>query len=319
MIKVVFVLVVLLLSAIFAYLALSNKKGAKSSNETEPSEEEDPGTCETTGDWAMSGECQADGTAIFTQTYKESKPGACPSTEKARVKPCCYQKGDWKDNTGCNERGRKTQEQTTVNCADAFKQREVDCPYVGSWRKTGECNSSGRQYYVRDVVNSGEPREKTERCGLPMGRYVKLVHVVAYDPNAMGNVDDKNKIINLAELEVFDEQGRNLSARKYVTGSSQYPPPHVWSNLTDGNKGNFAHTYGRTQSEYDSMTVDLGSVKEIKKLVITNRRDCCKHRAIGIKAVILAGDGVTVVKETQPIPHNADTYTLTFPVNYWSS
>jgi len=132
--------------------------------ETEPPEEEDPGTCETTGDWAMSGECQADGTAIFTQTYKESKPGACPSNEKARVKPCCYQKGDWTDTSGCNERGRKTQKQTTINCAESFKTREVDCPYVGPWRKTGGCASDGKQYYVRDVINSTESREKTEDC-----------------------------------------------------------------------------------------------------------------------------------------------------------
>lgn len=211
MIKVVFVLVVLSLSAILAYLVLSNKKGsskqslvpktnAKSNEtqeqededtsltatsrsiETEPPEDEDtsstanaqpieteppveeyPGTCEITGDWAMSGECQADGTAIFTQTYKESKPGACPSNEKARVKPCCYQ-GDWKDTSGCNERGRKTQEQTTINCAEIFKTREVDCTYVSPWRKTGECGADGKKYYVRDVINSTESREKSENC-----------------------------------------------------------------------------------------------------------------------------------------------------------
>jgi hypothetical protein len=186
----VFVLIVLSLSAIFAYLALSNKKdkktpeikeGAKSSEktqededtsltataqpiETEPPEEEDPGTCETTGDWAMSGECQADGTAIFTQTYKESKPGACPSNDKARVKPCCYQKGDWTDTTGCNEKGRKTQKQTTINCAENFKTREVDCPYVGPWSKTGGCGMDGRQHFIRDVINSVEPKQKTASC-----------------------------------------------------------------------------------------------------------------------------------------------------------
>ena len=152
----------------------------------------------------------------------------------------------------------------------------------------------------------------------PKGRYVKLVHTVAYDANATGNIDDKNKIINLAELEVFDASGTNLAASKTVTGSSQYPAPHVWSNLTDGNKTNFAHTFGRTPSEYDSMTVDLGAEKEIKKLVITNRTSCCKNRAIGVKAVILAADGTTVVKETPAITTTADTYTLTFPGNTWS-
>ena len=185
MIVVVLILVILILSVILAFqfgkkstpqvvVSKPLERGEEEEDtsttatsrsiETEPPEEEDPGTCETTGDWAMSGECQADGTAIFTQTYKESKPGACPSNEKARVKPCCYQKGDWTDTTGCNERGRKTQKQTTVNCAENFKTREVDCPYVSPWRKTGDCNSSGKQYYVRDVVNSTESREKTEDC-----------------------------------------------------------------------------------------------------------------------------------------------------------
>ena len=195
MIKVVFVLVVLLLSAIFAYLALSNKqdsskelsKSKATQNqededtsstanaqpiETEPPEEE-PGTCETTGDWAMSGEWQADGTAIFTQTYKESKPGACPSNEKARVKPCCYQKGDWTDTSGCNEKGRKTQKQTTINCAENFKTREVDCPYVGPWSKTGGCGVDGKQHFIRDVINSVEPKQKTGPCAY-VGPWTKL-------------------------------------------------------------------------------------------------------------------------------------------------
>ena len=132
--------------------------------ETEPPEEEDPGTCETTGDWAMSGECQADGTAIFTQTYKESKPGACPSTEKARTKPCCYQKGDWTDKSECDQGGRKTQEQTTINCAENFKTRRVDCPYVGPWVKFGVCTPDGIQYYSRFVTNSGAEPNKSEKC-----------------------------------------------------------------------------------------------------------------------------------------------------------
>ena len=158
----------------------------------------------------------------------------------------------------------------------------------------------------------------TPQSGPPKGRYVKIVQTVAYDESAEGNEDDKNKIINLAELEVFDASGNNLAASKSVTGSSQYPAPHLWSNLTDGDKTNFAHTLGRTPSEYDSMTVDLGSEKEIKKLVITNRTSCCKNRAVGIKAVILGTNGTTIVKETPTISTTADTYTLTFPGNVWS-
>jgi len=59
-------------------------------------------------------------------------------------------------------------------------------------------------------------------------------------------------------------------------------------------------------------------VKEIKKLIITNRTSCCKNRAVGIKVVILGADGTTVIKETPAITTVADTYTLTFPTNTWS-
>ena len=155
-------------------------------------------------------------------------------------------------------------------------------------------------------------------AGPPKGRHVKLVHTVAYDESAEGNVDEKNKIINLAELEVFDASGTNLAAGKTVTGSSEYSSTHGYVNLTDGNKTNFAHTKGRTVEEIDYLQVDLGAEKEIKKIVITNRTDCCKNRAAGIKAVVLGADGTTVIKETPAITTEADTYTFTFPGTSWS-
>jgi hypothetical protein len=139
----------------------SDDPETETETETEP---EDPGTCEITGTWAMVGTCNADGTAKYTQTYKESKPGACPSSVKADFKVCCYQKGDWKDITECKPTGKKTQEQTTINCAENFKTREVECEYVGPWNKVGACSADGKQYYTRDVVNSKEPTSKSEGC-----------------------------------------------------------------------------------------------------------------------------------------------------------
>jgi transcription elongation factor len=152
----------------------------------------------------------------------------------------------------------------------------------------------------------------------PSGRYVKLIHTVAQDNSAPGNADDKNKILNLAELEVFASGGTtSLAAGKVVTGTAlaaSYPG----ANLVDGVMNNFAHTWGRDASVKDEFLVDLGSVQEIEKIKITNRVDCCKNRAIGIKAVILAEDGTTVVKETPPITKTADTYTFTFPGTDWA-
>lgn len=184
MIVVVLILVILILSIILAFqfgrksvptpvgvtkTPIEGKQEVTSpitenaqSIETVPPE--DKGTCELSGNWAMSDKCNADGTAIFTQAYKESKPGACPEDQKADIRPCCYQKGDWKDTTPCKTNGRKVQTQTTVNCAENFKTREVDCEYVGPWTQIGSCSSDGKQYYTRATVNSSESKSKSDNC-----------------------------------------------------------------------------------------------------------------------------------------------------------
>ena len=142
---------------------------------------------------------------------------------------------------------------------------------------------------------------------LPSGQYVKLVHT---------NVPE-DRVINLAELEVFAKAGTtNLAAGKTVT-SSAFHPAGPLPNLVDGNMTNFAHTMNEVADTGDSMLIDLGSVQEIEKIKITNRVDCCQERAMGIKAVILGADGTTVVKETPAITTNAATYTFTFPGTAW--
>jgi hypothetical protein len=153
---------------------------------------------------------------------------------------------------------------------------------------------------------------------LPSGQYVKLVHTVGQDTSAAGNDDDKNKILNLAELEVFAEDG-TTSLTDDIRGieAANFHPAGPLGNLIDGNFTNFAHTLGRTADDFDAITVDLGSVKEIGKIKITNRTGCCQKRAIGVKAVILGADGTTVIKETAEITTEAATYTFTFPGTAW--
>ena len=154
----------------------------------------------------------------------------------------------------------------------------------------------------------------TEAVPLPKGRYVVLENIKAYDAGAEGNDDDKHKIINLAEVEVFAPGGTtSLAAGKPVDGTMFRSEAFPGSNFVDGNFTNFGHTWGRDESVHDQIKIDLGSVQEIKKIKITNRVDCCKHRAQGIKALILAEDGETIVKDTPAITTTADTYTFTFP------
>ena len=148
----------------------------------------------------------------------------------------------------------------------------------------------------------------------PKGQYVILENINAYDAGAEGNDDDKHKIINLAEVEVFAPGGTtSLAAGKPVDGTMFRSESFPGSNFVDGNFTNFGHTWGRDQSVHDQIKIDLGSEQEIEKIKITNRVDCCKHRAQGIKALILAADGKTIVKDTPAITTTADTYTFTFP------
>lgn len=155
----------------------------------------------------------------------------------------------------------------------------------------------------------------------PSGRYIKITQSKAQDLTIAGNEDDHNYNINLAEVEVYDSNNTLVSNNKTVTGSSVHED-HPWANLVDGNKTNFAHTIGTTASEIDNMQIDLGAVKEIKKIVITNRTDCCKDRINGLKVQVLNESNVSV-KQTPVIrlesgSNAADVYTLTFPENVWS-
>ena len=152
---------------------------------------------------------------------------------------------------------------------------------------------------------------------LPRGRFVKLEQTVAYDEDAEGDQCDKSKVINLAEVEVLDTNGTNLAFEKAVTGSSQESSTNGYFNLTDGRKNNFTHTACVTDEVNDYLQIDLGSVQEIKKIVITNR-SIAQDRAIGIKAIILGGGGQTVIAESPLITTVADEYILTFPENVWS-
>jgi hypothetical protein len=117
---------------------------------------------------------------------------------------------------------------------------------------------------------------------LPEARYVRVERPSANYP---GN------IINLGELQVFDKAGTNIALNTTVTGGPGNHPAGPWPNLTDGNFGSFAHTSSNGESFIE---VDLGAVKEIAKVVITNRSDCCQDRLGGAKIELLDGSRANV-------------------------
>ena len=71
---------------------------------------------------------------------------------------------------------------------------------AGVGLQCGGCISSS----VAAAMMGGEKTPETaEAAPLPKGQYVILENIKAYDADAEGNDDDKHKIINLAEVEVF--------------------------------------------------------------------------------------------------------------------
>ena len=95
---------------------------------------------------------------------------------------------------------------------------------------------------------------------LPKAQHVKIARPTGTYPTTA--------ILNIAEIEVFDKAGTNIALNATVTGGPAVHSAGPWANLTDGDYTNFAHT---RKDGIAFMTIDLGAVKEIAKIVITNR------------------------------------------------
>jgi hypothetical protein len=139
---------------------------------------------------------------------------------------------------------------------------------------------------------------------LPSGQYVQLEHTIAYDANGYDNCE-KSRIINLQEIEVYDKSGTKISLNVGVSsGRGFHPIDPVGAKFVDGIVGN-AENFGHTicdldQGHMDFVKLDLGSSKEIGKVILYNRGDG-DGRVNGTKIKILGTDGTTVVKETPAI------------------
>jgi hypothetical protein len=137
---------------------------------------------------------------------------------------------------------------------------------------------------------------------LPQVRYVRV--------ERPSGIYLQEGLINLGELEVFDKVGTNIALNAAVTGGpGAAHSAGPYDRLTDGNFGNFAHTTG---DGVPFMEIDLGAVKEIAKIVITNRPDCCQDRLTDATLKLLDGSKA-VVKTTAAIV--SDKMKLTYDFN----
>lgn len=93
-------------------------------------------------------------------------------------------------------------------------------------------------------------------------------------------IETVNKILNIGEVEVFDFTNNNVAKSKpaaLTTSHSLYPA----RNCVDGNVNTFCSSNDVNRNE--RLTIELGSinVKDLSRVVITNRADCCQDRLQG--------------------------------------
>jgi hypothetical protein len=105
-----------------------------------------------------------------------------------------------------------------------------------------------------------------------------------------GFVDGKAEQLNIAEIEVYDENGSKIPVST-VTASSQYGS-YGAKNVVDGNVRNFGHTQSDPNAFFE---LDLNAVKKISKVVVYNRTDCCQDRAKDAVLTIKDGDKKEII------------------------
>ena len=85
--------------------------------------------------------------------------------------------------------------------------------------------------------------------------------------------------LNVSEIIVVDETGKNCAIGKTVNSSSVFGDIAA-KNATSGlGTLNMAHTKNEIDNEY--LEVDLGEERMVQKVIVLNRGDCCKERIKG--------------------------------------
>ena len=147
--------------------------------------------------------------------------------------------------------------------------------------------------------------------------------------NFINKVKDRNFLLSKAKKQLSDEEIRNKNLEGLFE-ANELKLSELETELQI-KLGVLGELFGVARQMAGELNADSeaaynfsefpnrgSALQEIGKIKITNRTSCCKKRAIGVKAQILAADGTTVVEETPAISTEADTYTFTFPGTTWA-
>ena len=104
--------------------------------------------------------------------------------------------------------------------------------------------------------------------------------------------------INLADIAVYsDKNGENIIRSTMKVTQSSILGDSPGSKLVDGNLDTIVHS---SCADAGWVLVDLGSVVPIYKIIITNRKDCCRQRANGT-ILTIQDNNQTAIYVSNPI------------------
>lgn len=146
--------------------------------------------------------------------------------------------------------------------------------------------------------------ERLAKCcdGSPhlQGRYIRIQY-------------DRVECLNLAQIQVYsaaNDRTGIITPNMVVTKPSGWGNPDVFPGkyFVDGVGNSFVHT---SCGEVPWVMVDLGAIRPIYKIVLTNRHDCCLERVKGAVMMVLDSQ-MKSVYQSSPILTVNQTYTF-FP------
>jgi hypothetical protein len=134
--------------------------------------------------------------------------------------------------------------------------------------------------------------------------------------------NQEHRYINLAEVEVFDEKGKNIALNRPVSMSDASNPDYasLTGNLVDDDLTSIARTGGTTQKHW--LEINLGGIKRIHKVVIHGKSDT-PHNLHKLKVMLYGTDHTWMdeAKSGELTSSNAgegSIHTFEYPSKTWT-
>ena len=163
--------------------------------------------------------------------------------------------------------------------------------------------------------DSPVPMTDAEIALLPQAVYVRVGKTTDI-------TNQEHRYINLAEVEVFDENGKNIALNRDVKMSDASNPDYasLTGNLVDDDLTTVTRTGGTTQKHW--LEINLGGIKRIHKVVIHSKSDT-PHNLHKLKVMLYGTDHTWMdeAKSGELTSSNAgegSIHTFEYPSKTWT-